>query len=147
MAYARNTEVPFERSIAEIVGLIRDAGADRIGQLEERDRFTLHFQLEGRVIQFRVTFPSSAEIEQLKGPRQDGRRVEEQWRRQRARALLLVIKAKLESVESGVETFEQAFLSNVLLADGLTVYERIATPIVDEYRTGYLAVLRLGGPS
>lgn len=68
----------------------------------------------------------------------------EQAHRQKARALLLVIKAKLESVESGVETFEQAFLPNVVMADGATVYERIAAPIADEYRTGAPRVMLLG---
>ena len=41
--------------------------------------------------------------------------------RRRWRALLLVIKAKLESVESGIETFEEAFASQIVLANGQTV--------------------------
>ena len=61
----------------------------------------------------------------------------EQAVRQRWRALALVIKAKLESVESGIETTEQAFLANVVvMADGFTVYERIKQPIALEYQTG-----------
>lgn len=72
----------------------------------------------------------------MTGPRQELHPVDAQWRRQRGRALLLVIKAKLESIESGVETFEQAFLANVVLANGETVHDRIAGPISDEYRTG-----------
>lgn len=146
MAYAENTTVPFEKSVAEIIGLVRRAGADQIGQMESRVSFTLQFTMADRMVRFRVQFPDRAEIQRLTGPRSDPTRVEEQWRRQRGRALLLVIKAKLESVESGVETFEQAFLSNVVLADGSTVYERVAAPIADEYKTGAPSVLLLKGP-
>lgn len=146
MAYAENTEVPFERSIAEIIGVVRKAGADQIGQIEDRKGFVLQFTLSDRMVRFRVTFPTRAEVEEMKGPRQDASRVEQQWRRQRARALLLVIKAKIESVDSGVETFEEAFLPNVVLADGSTVYERVAEPIAVEYRTGSPSPLLLGGP-
>lgn len=45
----------------------------------------------------------------------------EQHRRQRMRAMLLVIISKFERVESGVETFEQAFLANAVTKGGLTV--------------------------
>lgn len=146
MTFAKDTDVPFERSIADIVGLVRKAGADEIGQMEGRDRFTLQFVLDQRLVRFRVTFPTAAEIEQLRGPRQDPANVAAQWRRQRGRALLLVIKAKLESVASGVETFEEAFLANVVMADDRTVYDRIAAPIAAEYKAGGPQQLLLGGP-
>lgn len=146
MAYGKDTDVPFERSIAEIVQMVDKAGADAIGQLQERERFSIQFTLEERMVRFRVAFPSAAEVKAATGPRQDPAKVEAQMRRQRGRALMLVIKAKLESVESGVETFEQAFLSNVVLADGATVYERIAAPIASEYETRAPSPRLLGGP-
>lgn len=148
MAYGKDTEVAFERSIAEIVGLVRKAGADRIAQMEECDRFTLSFVIGDRAVRFRVPFPTPADVEAQRGPRQDPLRVEAQMRRQRGRALLLVIKAKIESVEIGVETFEQAFLANIVLpGDGATVYDRIAQPIAVEYRTAQPSPLLLGGPT
>jgi len=60
--------------------------------------------------------------------------------------MLLVIKAKFESVESGVETFEQAFLANVVTSSRLTVYERIAEDLAVEYQTGAVRSLMLGAP-
>jgi hypothetical protein len=147
MAYAAKTEVPFERSVGEIVGLLRKAGADQIGQMERRNSFTLQFTMSDRMVRFRVHFPTPDEIAVMTGPRQDQARVSEQWRRQRGRALLLVIKAKLESVESEVETFEQAFLANVVLADGATLYDRVREPIALEYQTGTPNVMLLEGPS
>ena len=71
----------------------------------------------------------------------------EQHRRQRMRAMLLVIRAKFESVESGVETFEQAFLANVVTSSGLTVYERIADDLVLEYANKAVRPLMLGAPA
>lgn len=152
MAYAEGTTVPVEKSIGEIVGLVKKAGAQRVAQYEEPERFTVQFELGNRQVRFRVALPSVDEM-----PKFDGRRAtltnaqrlakRDQAHRQRARALLLVIKAKLESVESGVETFEQAFLPNVVMADGSTVYERIAEPIALEYTTGRPTTMLLAGPT
>ena len=144
MAYAEKTEVPFERSVGEIMALLRAAGADRIGQMEERTSFTLQFTLSERTIRFRIVFPTSAELKALTGPRQDAQRVGEQWRRQRGRALMLVIKAKLESIASRVETFEEAFLANVVMADDTTVYERVAGAIALEYQSRIPGQLLIG---
>lgn len=125
MAYAERTEVPFDRSIAEILKLVRKAGAEQVGQLEDAQTFALQFTLGTRMIRFRL---------RLRDP--DSRRAPEQQKRQRGRALMLVIKAKLESVESGIETIEEAFLANVVMSDGATVYERVASPIALEYQSG-----------
>lgn len=149
MAYAETTTVPVERSISEITGLAKKAGAQRIAQAKEPDRFSVQFTIQERTVRFRVTLPALDAM-----PTRDGRGVMltaqqrrakmEQAHRQRARALMLVIKAKLEN---GVETFEQAFLPNVVLADGSTVYERVAGPIAEEYRVGAVQQLLLSGPA
>jgi hypothetical protein len=146
MAYAEKTEVAFEKSIGEIVGLVRKHGAEQIGQMENPGDFTIGFRLADRLMRFRIVFPSINDM-----PTHDGRRQPlsaaqrrerlEQWKRQRARALMLVIRAKLESVESGIETLEEAFLANVVMADGKTMYERVAGPIALEYETGRPALL------
>lgn len=153
MTYAANTSVAFEKSVAEIITLVRKAGAEQIGQMEDVDYFTVGFRLADRMIRFRVDFPA---IDAM--PTRNGRGVAlspaqrqeklAQAKRQRGRALLLVIKGKLESVESGIETVEQAFLANVVMADGQTVYERISAPIALEYREGPRAtpIALLGGP-
>jgi hypothetical protein len=154
MAYAENTEVAVEKSIGEIVGLIKRAGADRVAQYEEPGRISIQFFLHERLLKFTVRLPSLGDL-----PTRDHRgyaltneqmiKRRDQRHRQRARALLLVIKAKLESVESGVESFEEAFLANVVMSDGQTLYERVAEPIALEYQTGEVRpnMLLLGGPS
>lgn len=152
MAYAEKTEVPVEKSISEIITLIKKAGAQRILQFEEPERFVIQFELADRMIKFAVKLPSIAALPtldhrgyQLTNVQRIAKR--DQRHRQRARALLLVIKAKLESVDSEVETFEQAFLANIVMGDGATVYERIAEPIALEYQTGKPSTLMLTGPA
>lgn len=138
MSYAETTTVPFDRSVSEIVTLLKRAGAERIGQMDDAAFYAIQFTMADRMIRFRIPLATeySGPLKAGNGRAIDPKKVIEQARRQRGRALLLVIKAKLESVESGIETFEQAFLANVVLADGATVYDRIAAPIALEYQTG-----------
>ena len=119
MAYAETTKVPFEKTVSDIIAMLRKAGAAQVGQMEEDGRLTILFGLADRQIRFRVTWENTAAS-----------------KKQRARALLLVIKAKLESVVSGVETFEQAFLANIVMHDGKTVHERVSGDMALEYKTG-----------
>ncbi|TCP66307.1 hypothetical protein [Sphingomonas sp. PP-CE-1G-424] len=130
MAYAERTTVPYEKTIRDIIALVKKAGAVKVGQMEDGDCLTIIFGLGDRQIKFRVSWEKSPASQ-----------------RQRARALMLVIKAKLESVESGVETFEQAFLANIVLSDGKTVHERVSGDVQLEYRSGQPAVYLIGGPS
>lgn len=117
MAYAARTDVPLDRSIGEIVKTLRKAGADRIAQAEEPGRIAVQCFLNDRLLRFAIDLPD--------GP---------QARRQRGRALLLVIKAKIESIETGVETFDEAFLANIVTPDGRT----IAQWAIPQIETAYL---------
>lgn len=128
MAYAERTTVPYEKTIRDIIELVKKAGAVQVGQMEDDQRLTVIFGLDDRQIRFRVAWENSPAAQ-----------------RQRARALLLVVKAKLESVASGVETFEQAFLANIVLSDGKTVHERVSGDLRLEYSNGQPEVYLLGG--
>jgi hypothetical protein len=61
--------------------------------------------------------------------------------RRRWRALGLVIKAKLESVESGIETFESAFMANIVMPDGKTFGKYAGPAIESAYSTGKVPLL------
>lgn len=148
MAFAERTDVPLEQSIAEIMVMVSRAGAQSLGQMREPGRFVVAFSLADRHMRFSVPL-----ITEYGGPAKHGnnRPVDkaawlEQRNRQKGRALALVIKAKLESVESGVETFEEAFLANVVMSDGYTVFERIREQIALEYQSGKPMPLLLEGP-
>lgn len=119
MPYAARTDVPLDRSLGEIVSLLRKSGADRIAQAEEPGRVAVQCFLNDRLLRFAISLPE--------GP---------QARRQRGRALLLVIKAKIESIESGVETFDEAFLANIVTPDGRTVAQWAVPQIEQAYVEG-----------
>lgn len=87
------------------------------------------FEMNDRRVMFRTAMPD-----------------DEQQTRAKWRALLLCIKAKLESVESGIESFENAFMAHVVMPDGRTVGEHIRPRIASAYAEGKMVPL-LPGPS
>ena len=59
----------------------------------------------------------------------------------RWRALLLVIKAKLEAVTAGISTIETEFLANIVLPDNTTAGEWMLPQIDRAYRSGEMPPL------
>src|SRR5690606_13034794 len=91
------------------------------------------FEMRERRVMFRLTMPDPASREirftatgKSWTPAQQ-QSAYEQLERPRWRALTLVVKAKLESVEPGIETFEEAFLPHIVLPNGQT-YGQFAVP-------------------
>lgn len=64
--------------------------------------------------------------------------------RSRWRALLLIVKAKLEAVEAGIVTLESEFLAHILLPDGTTVYDQVAPRLAIAYSGGDVPALLPG---
>lgn len=128
MAYAARTDVPAERTMSEIRKLLMAAKASQIGVLEDwsAKRAIVAFELSDRKLMFKLPLDPGRRSETKAG----------QFKRSRWRALLLTIKAKLESVESGIEVFDEAFLAQIVMSDGQTVYERTKSPIELEYTHG-----------
>lgn len=135
MTYASKTSVPVARTRAEIEELLTRHGASRIGIILEPDRASVGFTVEGWSVRFALRLPSMEEAKNKAstrgqrrdwmGPTEDSKkRWLDQTSRERWRALLLTVKAKLVSVESGVETFEQAFMAHLVLPGGETVGEQ-----------------------
>lgn len=117
MAYAVRTKVPANRSRSEIEVLLKRYGAKRFAYASDTGRVTLVFDMADRRVRFTVPMPDK-----------------EQAERARWRAVLLCIKAKLESVAAGIETFEDAFLSHVVMPDGMTVGEHTRPAIASAYK-------------
>ncbi len=120
MKYARQTTVPISKTRSEIEQLVMKYGADSYGQALEATRAMVQFRLQGLVVRFLLPLSKS-------GSDATPRPLDDQSQRQRWRALLLVIKAKLEAVETRIETIEHAFLAEIVLPDGKTMAEW-ATP-------------------
>lgn len=144
MSYASGTSVSAERTKAEIETTLRRYGATQFvsGWDSSKDRAYVGFHVAERSMKFILTLPNdNDESVRLtpKGKRRndvDAYRYWEQAVKQKWRALLLVIKAKLESVEGGIETIEQAFLPQIVLPGGTTVGDWATDAIADAYKTG-----------
>lgn len=131
MAYAERTEVPVSRSKAEIEGLIERYGGHKYQSGWDGERAVVMFEAEGRRVRFTLPLPQRANFTSQRAYEQELRRV---WR-----ALCLVIKAKLESWQSGIEDFQEAFMPQLVLADNSTVGDRILPLVAESYRVRSMA--------
>ncbi len=130
--YAKDTIVAVAKTRGEIEQLLERAKAKQYGTAVDYDLMTarIQFKLHDRIVRFTVTLPDRKKLG-------DGRRYE-QAERQRWRALLLVLKAKLESVESNIETFESAFLGQIVMPGDQTVADLVTPLIGSAYKHGRL---------
>lgn len=119
MAYAEKTDVPVRDSIGEIQRTVSKYGGEQFMHAAMEDRLVVGFTKEGRQVRFQV----------VQDPR-DG-----QLSRRLARALLLVLKAKLVAVDSGVAVFEDEFLANIVLPDGRLLAQHVRPGLITAYET------------
>lgn len=129
--YAANTTVSVEKSRAEIESILVRYGASQFMYGWNSDGATIAFVVEPthaqkRQVRFQLPLPSRDErrfTHHTRGQR-TATEAEGQWEqacRQRWRAFVLVVKAKLEAVETGIATFEDEFLAYIMLPSGETV--------------------------
>lgn len=142
MPYAEKTSVSPEKSRAEIERILSRYGAAAFSYGYEGDRAMVAFQAEGRFVRFQVTTPPLEDFRHAPGrsyrtrTQSQQQAAQEQAIRQRWRALALVIKAKLESIESGIETFDEAFMPHILLPDMTRAGDWLSPQIERAYETG-----------
>lgn len=137
MKYAKETTVSIAKSRAEIEETVMRYGADQFGSAidQEHRRAVIQFRIRraesGLLVRFALPMPDPKEDAFTKDRRYSWRTVTDaestrrydQTCRQRWRALLLCIKAKLEAVECGITTFEEEFLAHIVLPNGQTMGE------------------------
>ena len=136
--FAARTTVSVDKTRAEIEQTLKRYGATAFAYLTEADRAMILFEAHQRRIRFDLPLPplrDSMTAASLKAG--------EQIHRQRWRALLLCIKAKLESVESKIESFEEAFLSHIVLPDGSTVGQHATKSIALAYSSNKMVPMLL----
>lgn len=107
MTFAATTQVPVERTKAEIEKLVKKYGARSFGVGWQGDQAQVNFVAHERHIRFTIMVPQAAQAQRSK------------WR-----TLLLLVKAKLEAVDAKVVTFEEAFVGDIVMPEtGRTVWE------------------------
>lgn len=118
--YAATTEVPVSKSKAAIEDLLRLHGATHFTSGWSPTHDLLQFELRNQLIRFTLPRPDPNDRKFTR----DGRGVFrppaakqkalDQADRQRWRALYLVIRAKLEAIQSGIALYEQEFLAFIV---------------------------------
>lgn len=123
--YAENTNVSVIKTKADIESIVRKYGADQFVSGFNGNRAVIGFALHNRQVRFYIELPDKSDKQFLYTPGRCSRRSDEaamrEWEqacRQKWRALYLVIKAKLEAVDSKISCFEDEFLANIVLPDG-----------------------------
>jgi hypothetical protein len=130
--YAQDTKVPVGQSKNELETLLRKAGAGQMvmGSDAARDMIMVGFTIEAR--QFRIKATTA---------RPSRRCDAEQLEREAWRALVLIVKAKLEVVAMGHSDLQTEFLANIVLPDGSTVADDVLPKIAAAYELGTMPML------
>jgi hypothetical protein len=144
--YAQTTSVPVEKSKMEIERLLTRYGASSFASGWNENEAVIQFEAHKKRIKFIVPLPPLDDY--AKTPEGRVRRrpeiVRQAWEqgcRARWRALVLIVKAKLEAVQSGIATFEDEFGWYTILPNGKTVGELARPAIEESYRTGKMPPL------
>lgn len=125
--YAEGTTVSVEKTQGEIVQLLKRYKASAHGFMTEGQKATVAFQFDDIRIRFMLFVPTAEDPKfnkYARGYRNTPSRRQDlaaQEERRLWRSLLLVIKAKLESVDAGIETVEEAFLAQTVLPNDMTL--------------------------
>lgn len=135
--YATNTLVSVEKSRAEIETVLRKYGCDEFGYAAKPGQAMISFCLTSSQdtrlrIQMKLPLPPMQDFEYrpFRGSKRRNTPEEQakEWEqacRSLWRALLLVIKAKLEAVTVGISTIEREFLADIVLPGGGTVGDSV----------------------
>jgi len=141
--YAATTGVDVDRSKREIERTLERYGADQFMYGWDQTGAVIGFRAHQRFIRITLPLPARESPEFAMTPTGRMRRSEsatvEAWEqevRRRWRALALVIKAKLEAVQSGISSFEDEFLAQTVLPNRRTVAECFQPQIDQAYETG-----------
>jgi hypothetical protein len=148
--YARDTEVPADRSKAEIERTLKRYGAEEFVSGWDHEKAVVMFRMQDRRIRFYLPMPDKTSFRKTDSgrARTSEYAVEQAWEqagRQRWRALALAIKAKLEAVASGITTFEEEFMAHVVMPNGRNLGEVIIPQIDEAYRSKKMPPLLSAG--
>jgi hypothetical protein len=131
MKFAKDTEVSTAKSRAEIEATVMRYKASEFMSGWKADQAQIGFKMQNRTLKFVLPLPYRQDFRftDYRRQRRSDAAMEEAYEqacRQKWRALLLVIKAKLEAVEGGIATFDEEFLSHIVMPNGLTIGEQLA---------------------
>jgi hypothetical protein len=145
--YVRGASITGAASRMEIQDMLTEYGATGFRCGWEEGRAAIAFTAGKRRFRFVLPLPGSADLAGSAGdplqPRRQGTgsKSPEEMARRCWHRLSLLIRAKLEAVDSGIVTFDQEFLAYMVLPGGGTVFQDAAPAIGTAYATGVRAGL------
>jgi hypothetical protein len=151
--FARNTRVSVDRSQAELQNILRRYGATQIafgwGTAQDGSEGVLiGFAINKRLIRMKIRFPSKNDVAiSPAGRRRKSEALEREYIKsilQMWRALVLVVKAKLEAITIGLTTIDDEFLGFMVLPSGQTMGEWAHRELEEIYKTGKIPALMKG---
>lgn len=140
MSYAEKTKVSVGQSQSEIRSILTKYDATSFQYGEKADMASVQFEMIERRIRFVLPLAQNGWFKDRKGRIASKIQVEQENRR-RWRCLGLVIKAKLEAVESGITSIEQEFMAHIVLPNGNTVGTVMIPQISSAYKDGKMPPL------
>jgi hypothetical protein len=139
--YAQGTEVPVERTRAEIDSVLTKNGASSVAIMNNEEAHIAAFAFTIKGARFRVELPLPARVDVMPATGKEPRgwhyltaEKKNAWldaqlaqaRRQRWRQMLLLLKAKLEIVRMGLASIEHEFMADMVLPSGDTAGQVLA---------------------
>lgn len=150
--FAEKTNVDTATTRADIERILVKYGADSFAYGWQDQQAMVSFVIKGLRMRFVLPMPDRksrvfTHTEARNKPRSDieAAKVYEQSVRSRWRALYLVIRAKLEAVETKITTMEDEFMAHIVLPDGDTVGDWMKPQIAQAYKIGTMpSFLQIG---
>ncbi len=142
MTYAKGTETTVERTRAELEAMLIRYGASQriVGENDETSEAWVGFTMQARQVKLTIPLPKIEDVKFPKAARDKSearkRKLLEQSKRERWRAVVLLVKAKLETIALGLSTVEREFLADLVLVDGQTLHGALREDIRKMYVTG-----------
>lgn len=150
--YAANTRVDVTSSRNEIEKLLERFGATDFGYSWETDpaQHVIGFRYKERVVRYILPMPDPNDKKFTHrgfAPKTEAqaRSSYEQAVKERWRALVLLVKAKLAGVEAGIVSFEDEFLAETVIPSGATVSQWLQPQLKLAIEGGHMPPL-LPGP-
>ena len=135
--YAEKTTVSPDKSRGELERTLIRYGASQFIYGYEEARIFVGFRISNRAVKMVLPMPVRESEDYRVGygsyrSKAAADRAFEQHIRQRWRALFIVVKAKLESVDSQIETFDEAFLPHLVIPSGPQAGQTVGQAMIPE---------------
>lgn len=142
--YAEGTDVDVSKTKADIERLLSKHGATGFAHAWEGGRSVLMFRLRGRMLRYEIECPNPERYAvtqkgRLRHKSELAEKAAEKEHKRRWRALYLIIRAKLEIVESSDApsvAFDREFMAYICLPNGRTIGDVLVPQIARSYETG-----------